>query len=172
LPETEPLEFDGAEQFTINVAKVGVGDFTFPAHQCMYEFWLANRDGDDLPSFRCIDPLAFWPAVGYVHVIQPNDDFSDFRYRLFGSKVSEIGGLDMTGKWFSESPVASWQFYRRQLAACARLRTPIYSENNAAYQVSTLIKWCRLLLPMKDEAGRVNRILVPNVPVDRTSNPE
>ncbi|MFP6749413.1 MAG: hypothetical protein VCD66_17685 [Alphaproteobacteria bacterium] len=43
---------------------------------------------------------------------------------------------------------------------------PIYPENNAHYQVSTMIKWCRLLLPMVDDRGKINRILVPNVPMD------
>ena len=133
----------------------------------MYQFWLDNLDGEELPSYRAIDLLAFWPAVGFVHVVQPNDAGDDIMYRLFATGVSEIGGLDMTGKWFSESPVASWQFYRRQLAACSTLRMPIYSENNADYRISTLIKWCRLLLPMVDDHGRVNRILIPNVPLDR-----
>jgi hypothetical protein len=81
--------------------------------------------------------------------------------------VAEIGNLDMTGKWFSESKVGNWSYYRRQLAAAARMRAPIYAENNASYDISVLIKWCRLLLPMQDEDGRVNRILVAIVGVNR-----
>ncbi|MBC8242602.1 MAG: hypothetical protein H8E30_19330, partial [Alphaproteobacteria bacterium] len=61
----------------------------------------------------------------------------------------------------------SWQFYRRQLAATVALRMPLYSENNASYEISVRIKWCRLLLPMVDDDGAVSRILIANVPVDR-----
>lgn len=170
LPDPDQLEFDDVFQITVDAAKVEAGAFALPVHRCMYDFWLANKKGQDLPLSAAIDPLSFWKAVGFVHVIQPNDDGSDFMYRLFATGVSDIGGRDMTGKWFSESPVSSWNFYRRQLAACMALRQPIYSENNAAYDVSVTIKWCRLLLPMVDAQGAVNRILVPNVPVDRTGN--
>ncbi len=165
------IEFDEVFQVSIDPAIVQSADFDLPVHQCMYEFWLENRMSGGLPSYKAIDPLSFRPAVGFVHVVEPNNDGSDFMYRLFATAVVEIAGRDMTGKWFSESPVPSWQFYRRQLAACVSLRVPVYSENNADYQVSTLIKWCRLLLPMVDDQGNVNRILVPNVPIDRRDEP-
>lgn len=167
LPDTDQLEFEGALQITIDAAKVQVSDFALGVHQCMYRFWLANKPKDGLPPSRAIDPLSFREAVGFVHVAQPNQDGTDFMYRLYASKVSEIGGLDMTGKWFSESPISSWQFYRRQLAATVALRMPLYSENNASYEISVRIKWCRLLLPMVDDDGAVSRILIANVPVDR-----
>jgi|TARA_B100000959_G_scaffold90769_1_gene96523 hypothetical protein len=92
---------------------------------------------------------------------------TDFKHRFFATCVSEIGVVDMTGKWFSESPIPSWKFYSRQLAATVSMRTPIYSENNANYHVSVMINWCRLLLPMVDEKGAIDRILVAIIPVDR-----
>ncbi|MDP6876169.1 MAG: PAS domain-containing protein, partial [Alphaproteobacteria bacterium] len=167
MPDADQLEFDGVVQVAIDPEKVTEADFALPVHQCMFRFWQKNRTGGDLPPTTAVNPLAFPEAVGHIHVVQPNADYSDFRYRLYATVVSEIGGIDMTGRWFSESPVVSWKFYRRQLAATAKLRTPIYSENNADYQTSVLIKWCRLLLPMADANGTVDRILVANVPVDR-----
>jgi hypothetical protein len=167
LPAKDQLEFEDPLQITINTAKVRVSDFALPAHQCVYEFWLANKKAKELPLSTAIDPRAFWPAVGFIHLIEPNEDNTDFKYRLFGSRVSEVLGLDMTGKWFSESPVSSWTFYRRQLAATVALRTPLYSENNAAVEISTVIRWCRLLLPMVDDQGRVDRVLAVNAPINR-----
>ena len=167
MPDLDQLEFDGIVQVTIDPAKVAVSDFVLPVHQCMYHFWLAKWGMDKLPPSTAVDPLAFPEALGYLHLVQPNADVSDFKYRVYATCVSEIGVVDMTGKWFSESPIPSWKFYSRQLAAAVALRAPIYSENNADYQVSVMIKWCRLLLPMVDAKGTVDRILVAIVPVNR-----
>jgi hypothetical protein len=168
LPETSELEFEGVRQFALDPAKVEASDFALAQHRVMYQFWLGNRVGDELPPSSAIDPLAFSEALGFVHLVQPNDDYSDFRYRVYASAAAEIGKVDLTGKWFSESTVPSWSFYRRQLAAAAALRAPVYSENNADYSVSLTVKWCRLLLPMADPAGRVDRIVVAIVPVRRS----
>ncbi len=167
MPDAAQPEFDGIIQISIDPEKITEADFALPEHQCMYRFWLNNRTGGGLPPTTAVDPLAFPEAVGHIHVVQPNADYSDFKYRVFATAVSEIGGLDMTGRWFSESPVESWRFYHRQLTAAAKLQTPVYSENDADYQTSVLIKWCRLLLPMVDADGTVDRILVAIVPVDR-----
>ena len=167
LPTLAQPEFEGIIQASIDPGKVMRDDFILPAHQCMYQFWLDNLGTAGLPPSAAIDPLSFVDAVGSIHLVQPNADFSDFKYRVYATSVAEIGNLDMTGKWFSESKVGNWSYYRRQLAAAARMRAPIYAENNASYDISVLIKWCRLLLPMQDEDGRVNRILVAIVGVNR-----
>ena len=170
LPDALELEFQGVRQFALDPAKVEVGDFALAQHRVMYQFWLGNRVADDLPPSSAIDPLAFSEALGFIHLVQPNDDYSDFRYRVYASAAAEIGKIDMTGKWFSESTAPGWSFYRRQLAAAAALRAPVYSENNADYRVSITVKWCRLLLPMADPAGRVDRIVVAIVPVRRNGD--
>ncbi len=120
-----------------------------------------------MPLSTAVDPLAFREVLGYLHLVKPNADNTDFKYRVYATCVSEIGVVGMTGKWFSESPIPSWKFYNRQLAAAVSMRTPIYFENNANYQVSVMIKWYRLLLPMVDEKGAIDRILVAIIPVDR-----
>ena len=98
--------------------------------------------------------------------MQPNADNTDFKCRVYASCASDIGVADMTGKRSSESPIPSWKFYSWQLAATVPMRAPIYSENNANYQVSVMIKWCRLLLTMEDEKGGIGRIVVTIIPVD------
>jgi hypothetical protein len=108
MPVPERLEFEDVFQVSIDVETVRAADFTLPVHRCMYEFWRENRIARQLPSFKAIDPLSFRPAVGYVHVVQPNDQGDDFMYRLFATRVVEIGVRDMTGEWLSESPVPSW----------------------------------------------------------------
>lgn len=167
MPRREKVEFDGVLQLTINREKVKASDFMLPMHRSMYQFWLAHKKGDELPPSTAIDPLSFQDAIGFVHVIEPNEDATDFKYRVFASQVSHILELDMTGKWFSESPVPRWAFYRRQLAAVVALRAPVYSENNADYVALDTIHWCRLLLPLVNEQESIDRILAVNAPLDR-----
>ena len=163
----DAFEFEGIVQTAIDPNKVSPDDFALPAHNCMYQFWLDNKGEVDLPPSTAINPLSFKGAVGFVHLVEPNADFTDFKYRVYATSVATLAGLDMAGKWFSESEIGNRSYYRRQLAAAAKMRLPIYSENNASYDVSLIIKWCRLLLPLQGADGVVDRILVAIVGVDR-----
>lgn len=64
-------------------------------------------------------------------------------------------------------PATSARLFTLQYAALMKERCPIYSEHDAPLQVSTITRWCRLILPFCDENGSIDRILVGNVAVNR-----
>ena len=134
----------------------------------LLEFWRsAPRDGD-LPSIDSLDPLALKPALGLLMILEPVDGGADFRYRLYGSEIAARAGLDLTGKLVTNVRSAKMAaFFIATYAAVLLRRRPLYTRHttNPAIQIT---QWDRLLLPFAGRDGAVERLLVGNLPGDRT----
>ena len=145
-------------------ADATLDDFALPQHRCVYAHWLSHRGAADLPRAESIDPLQLREALGYIILLEPNADSSDFRYRLFGSAIREIFKRDPTGTMVSDLPLAQASVFGAQHRALLALRRPIYSEHDAPPEVSSITRWCRLILPYAGADGAITRILVADVP--------
>jgi hypothetical protein len=143
--------------------------FQLIPHRTLLNFWLNCRRNDDLPAASEIDPFAFRDAIGETFILEPNDDCSDFRYRLYGTMIVAAIGVDMTGKMISDLPGRAGEFFRPYYRAVCQLRRASYSENDAVPEFSNITRLCRLALPMVDENGAVERILIAMVPKKKTS---
>jgi hypothetical protein len=132
----------------------------------LHSFW-AELSGDGrIPLARSIDPLEMRPALGYIALIEPNADASDFRYRVFGSIIATVSGFDMTGRFFSAHPVSAYigDFHHATYRAVMQRRAPIATTHRPPASQS-MTTWTRLVLPLADGEGRINRLLAGIVPV-------
>ncbi len=146
--------------------------FRLPVHRRLWDYWCRQRQDGNLPFSKGIDALAFFPALGNVLLLEPNGDGTDFRFRVYGSRVAVASNMDLTGKWLSEvntMPEVTARLFRAQYMLQLKKRRPIYSEHDAPFEISAMTRWCRLILPFRHESGAVDRILVGNVPVTRRS---
>lgn len=142
--------------------------FALKEHRIVYDFWRDSMPADDaLPHHNAIRPDAFAKALGRVILLEPEKAGTDFRYRIYGSHIARRFGRDMTGKRVSDFPAGTAGPMMAQYRQLLENRWGLYSEHDAPPEVSTLIRWCRLLLPFVDESGGISRILVANVPVER-----
>lgn len=154
---------------SLDPATIDKTAFAVPEHRALYSHWSDLPRQDGLPLTAGLDPLSFREALGSVVLVEPNEDASDFRYRLFGTRMVEILGRDLTGTWNSEHPIAPAQAFELQYQAVIALRRCIYSENDAHDEISKTIRWSRLIMPMVAEDGTVNRLLVGTVPTKKKS---
>lgn len=133
----------------------------------LMDYWRGLRDGDDLPRASAIDPTGMRPALGNVMLLDVLQGGADFRYRLYGSNIALHAGFDMTGKRVSDiktgSAVAT--FFTLVYQAVLKRREPIYTEHRPPATIS-VTKWHRLILPLTDADGAINRLLVGNMPGD------
>ncbi len=141
--------------------------FRLREHRSAYGFWLDVKGLAELPPAELIDPTAFAGALGCVLLLEPEQDGRDFRYRIFGSRIAQMFGQDMTGRRLSEFPELAARNTLRQYHLVMRARRAIYSEHDAMPEVSLVVRWCRLVLPFTDRLGGISRLLVTNVPVER-----
>ena len=124
------------------------------------------RDGR-LPHLREIDPFKLRPALGYLIVLEPVEDGRDFRYRLYGSILARISGIEMTGRKTSEHPASTYvsEFSIAINRATLTARVPIYTTRRPV-GAELAMRWHRLTLPFVDDSGTPVRILAGAIAID------
>jgi len=131
-----------------------------PPLRFLAEHWRRLAPAAGPPHRRHIDPLELRPALGYLMLLEPVDDCRDFRYRLYGSELSRISGLDMTGRLLSQHVISRYaaDFGIAVYRAAALRGRPLYSSRSPVGAEDTN-RWARLALPFVDDDGTVTRIL-------------
>ncbi|TQV80846.1 PAS domain-containing protein [Denitrobaculum tricleocarpae] len=128
----------------------------------LYDYWVSKSRGGRLPSRAQIDPLdvpELLPIIFLVDVAWSRGE-PDFRFRLVGSKITEIVGSDPTGRNFSSfyddanlAPMT--ELYSR----VARHGEPFVNNSSAPFSDKDFVKLARLLLPLSEDGEQVDMIL-------------
>src|SRR3546814_11776841 len=61
-------------------------------------YWPGLRRDAAVPHHRAIAPVAMRAALGFVMLLESNDDGRDFRHRLYGSPIARTSGLEKQGR--------------------------------------------------------------------------
>lgn len=142
-------------------------DFVLNEHRLLLAYWhsLPRRGG--LRIAEHLDARALGPIMGSLAVLEAEDQGEDFRYRLSGSRIARVLGLELTDRRVSDldSPAVPWllEQYRTVIARCR----PVYAEHDSAYATAMPTRWSRLLLPVADRNGGDRRVLASVVPIRR-----
>lgn len=137
-----------------------VGGMASKSFDFLIGFWARSRVNGSWPPEGVIDPVELRPALGNLLVCEPLEDLSDFRIRLYGSRLALDMGRDLTGSHVSDVNPSSYitAFYLASYRAVALRGAPLYTRHApSAKSFASEIK--RLLLPF-GPATAVNRILV------------
>lgn len=136
------------------------GDVASKSFKFLIDHWRSALDSRTWPSEDRIDPVDLRPALGNLLVCEPLEDLSDFRIRLYGSRLALEMGRDLTGSYISDVDPGSYTttFYLACYRAVVVKGQPLFTQHlPSSTSFATDIK--RLLLPFGREE-RVNRILV------------
>ncbi|GLQ07739.1 PAS domain-containing protein [Sneathiella chinensis] len=166
LPDQRDLKVQALSYCTLDPDQTREEDFDIPEHRILWTYWQGLRGDGTIARYSQINPEDFIKAIGNVLLLEPNENGTDFRYRVYGSNVAKLVGREMTGKWISEFGEVPGRLSLAQYPAVMKLKTPLYSEHTASYSASQSTRWCRLLLPMENRDGVLDRILVGTVPKD------
>ena len=170
MPDPNRYGLERHEYLSIPSDRVDPSLFRLPQHRCLAEYWCRERDlRGGLPLNADFDPTQVIPALGYIMLLEPNQDATDFLYRLYGSRVVTHHGRDMTGRWLSSFDPPGPAVFTAQYRLVVREGVAVYAEHDAIKEVSVITRWCRLALPMAGSDGRVERLVVCNVPIRRES---
>jgi hypothetical protein len=128
-------------------------------------YWQTLPQVSRVPNVMKIDPYRLRRALGYVMLIDVGQGPNDFRYALYGSKIAEVAGFDMTGKtvWDIATSSAVQTFFAACYRAVRAHPCPLYTVHMAPPQI-TASHWHRVILPL-GESGEVKRFLVCNTPI-------
>jgi|GEM_PF-6303314 len=163
---------------TVGGAEIDPGKLA-PAQQELLSYWVSlRRDGERLPAYRHFDPIDVHRLLGDISVLDVHwSDAGDrprFRFRLYGSRVAEARGKDLTGRWTDEPGAFSPHVHAHYQAAfdtVARTGEPLlhlfpwHVENRrqGAYH--------RLHLPFwSQDPARVDQIVISFLVIRRAAN--
>ncbi len=128
----------------------------------LYDYWLSKSKEESIPSRAQIDPLdvpELLPIIFLVDVTWHNEE-PEFSFRLVGSKITEVVGSDPTGKNFlSFYSEANLKPMTEIYAQVARSGVPFVNNSSAPFSDKDFVKLGRLLLPLSEDAVRVDMIL-------------
>lgn len=129
------------------------------------DYWQTLRGDRELPLASDLTPFGLRPALGYILLIDVEDDGWDGRFRLYGTKVAEMYGEDMTGRRVSDIDGGKYstQLFRALYRAVTVRRQPVFSHHRPPEHVS-VTAWKRLILPLAGTDGQVSRFLSVNLP--------
>lgn len=124
------------------------------------DYWLARRGGRRMPSRADIDPVDIKPILPLLFLadVLPGSPLN-FRYRLVGTLVTEVLGVNATGRTpedvFGEEGIGVREVYesvvRTGLAYVNRRRLDWYHRDYAAYEL--------VVLPLGPPGGPVTMLL-------------
>ncbi len=142
----------------------------------LFLYWQGKRNGRHFPSRADIDPLDIPSLLPVVFLVDVKGEPVDFRFRLVGSEFARKYGTDMTGRTLGEvNRHAHSGAILKDYAVCAEEGVPLASRNSFINDQGIYWRYERILMPLGDEAGRVQMILGGmdiNIPLSELSRLE
>jgi hypothetical protein len=128
------------------------------------QYWSAKRGDRPMPSRREIDPIEFGPGVLPHLMLVDVEEGPRFRYRLFGTAVSEAFGSDPTGQYIDAVMVGRYRdfllgLYRDLLT----MKKPVYSTSIYGNPADEKMWTQRLMLPLSSDGDTVDMVLACQV---------
>jgi hypothetical protein len=127
-------------------------------------YWSGKRGARPMPSRRDIDPLELGPTVLPHLMLVDVEPGPRFRYRLFGTAVSEAFGTDATGQYIDAVMVGEYrEFLLRLYSDLVTMKKPIYSTSIYGTKLDTKMWTQRLMLPLSSDGNAVDMVLACQV---------
>lgn len=129
------------------------------------EYWERLRKGNDtIPPASAVSPFDLKPALGHVMLIDVLDEGWDGQFRVYGTKVAETYGRDMTGRRISEIDGGNYVsiFFRALYRAAWLQQKPFFTHHFPPPHVA-VESWQRVALPLAGTDGKVSRFLACNI---------
>ncbi len=127
----------------------------------LYDYWLAQHAGDRPPARADIDPTEIprlLPDLLLVEVVEA--PALRFRFRLAGTRFTQLYGENVTGRWLDELMLGDWQdFWRQEYEAVAIGWEPRHGTTAVVWQQRDYIRFEWILLPLVTRGRRCEMVL-------------
>ena len=80
----------------------------------LFAYWSAKRGGRLFPTRSEVDPVDFPYILGYVTLVDVELDPRRYFFRLDGSILVELSGMNYTGKYLDELPMEEYSNFIKQ----------------------------------------------------------
>lgn len=125
---------------------------TTPEKIQLMRYWLSLRDGD-MPDYRRFDPMDIPSLLRDLAVVEVERPGPRFRFRLYGTRVADIRGRDLTGQYIGDPdvfPPDLNRIYRQSYVDVLESGKPLFSIVPYELERRSVGNYHRLLLPFTD----------------------
>jgi len=146
-----------------SVEEIDIAAFKAPRIRELCERWHRLAAGGRLPGYDAFRPETMWEVVGSIMLadVEPGDP-PVFRYRLYGTKLAQNIGYDMTKKTVQEFRSKVFvDMVQRDYETLLRLRQPTSHSITAVGEGGMRI-FARLLLPLAEDGEHIDTIFSVN----------
>lgn len=130
-----------------------------PQLKDLYQFWLGLCEGERLPMAADLDPGQLRPWIDNLVVLDVTRDGDDFVYAYYGRSFSNAFGSDTVGTSVSTLPPEQAATLRAEYDRVVQEHLPKARVYTADFDGETQT-WERLVLPLFDRDGGVEKLLV------------
>ena len=134
--------------------------------QRLFAYWLEKRGERPFPAKSQIDPVEFSYILGYVTLVDVEREPRRYRFRLDGSILAALSGMDYTGRYLHELPGEQYvafitETYDRVVDSGEPFR---YRKHELLDQ--QLFSEETMILPLGDNPPKVDMLVVAVIPGD------
>ncbi|KJS36324.1 MAG: hypothetical protein VR70_14070 [Rhodospirillaceae bacterium BRH_c57] len=130
-----------------------------PQLKDLYQFWLGLCRNERLPMAADLDPAHLRPWIDNLVVLDVSVDGDDFIYAYYGRSFSNAFGADTVGKPISNLPTEQAATLKAEYDRVVKDHLPQARVYTADFDGDTQT-WERLVLPLFDRIGDVEKLLV------------
>lgn len=131
----------------------------------LFGYWLEKRGERLFPAKADIDPLEFSYALGYVTLVDVEHDPRRYRFRLDGSILVEMSGMDYTGRYLDELPMEEYSsFIKDTYDRVVDSGLPYRYRKDGVFDKQQFFSEETLIMPLGDNAPLVEMLMVAVIP--------
>ncbi len=134
-----------------------------PALGALFDLWDAKRGSRQAPPRSDFSHEDLLPWFGHLMILDCLDG-NEYRYRLYGTTLTQLFGFDLTGKTVSASADRIGAKPLDEYTRVVRIGAPIYVSRSSP-SAREYLQVDKLALPLM-EGGRVTKILGAIYPSD------
>jgi hypothetical protein len=130
----------------------------------LFDYWEHKRSGRAMPQRRDIDPGEISHLLPFIHIVEAIDQGRRYRYRLVGTGIVRVFGMDATGKHLDEIAAGARQaFIHECYEAVRQSRRPAFVRTRYLRTQGPEIAAARLLAPLSIGDDAVRQIIGASV---------
>lgn len=132
----------------------------------LFAYWLDKRGDRPFPTKAAIDPVEFPYILGYVTLVDVEQEPRRYRFRLDGSILVELSGMDYTGRYLDDLPGEEYvAFIKEGYDRVVDSGEPFRYRKNGLFDQQHFSEET-LILPIGDNPPTVDMLVVAVIPGD------
>ena len=133
-----------------------------------YEYWLEKCANGRLPARPDIRPEELTDILPWVFLVDVQCSPVSFRFRLVGSEISRLAGVEYTGVVVNRADYGMhWARIHRDYLRVVQTKQPSYVDGEAPWNDREFLHRERIIMPLSSDGERVDVLfgaLHPSMP--------